>query len=100
MIRRPPISPLFHQTTPVLSFFQRYGDPRDLHSFPTRRSSDLDIDIFRAELPMIFQAHPISGIGDGAYWNGVGALSRSEEHTYELQSLMHLVCRLLLCIRK
>src|SRR5438094_10236150 len=22
-------------------FFQRYGDPRDLHSFPTRRSSDL-----------------------------------------------------------
>src|SRR6266536_3959786 len=23
-------------------FFYGYGDPRDLHSFPTRRSSDLD----------------------------------------------------------
>src|SRR6185295_20357539 len=26
---------------PVLFFFERYGDHRDLHSFPTRRSSDL-----------------------------------------------------------
>src|SRR5690606_40505568 len=25
----------------LLSFFSSYGDPRDLHSFPTRRSSDL-----------------------------------------------------------
>src|SRR5438034_4462747 len=24
-------------------FFQQYGDNRDLHSFPTRRSSDLDL---------------------------------------------------------
>jgi len=29
-----------------------------------------DIDVFRAELPRIFQAHSIGGIGDGAYWNG------------------------------
>src|SRR5690606_42037795 len=26
-------------------FFYCYGDPRDLHSFPTRRSSDLNRDI-------------------------------------------------------
>src|SRR5699024_12130661 len=25
-------------------FFSRYGHPRDLHSFPTRRSSDLRLD--------------------------------------------------------
>lgn len=34
-----------------------------------------DIDVFRAELPRIFQAHPIGGFGDGAYWNGAGAFS-------------------------
>jgi hypothetical protein len=39
-----------------------------------------DIDIFRAELPMIFQAHSIGGIGDGAYWNGAGALSAVKGH--------------------
>src|SRR5688572_30886544 len=26
----------------ILFFFSRYGDHQDLHSFPTRRSSDLD----------------------------------------------------------
>ena len=39
-----------------------------------------DIDVFRAELPRIFQAHPIGGIGDGAYWNGAGALSAVKGH--------------------
>src|SRR3954466_745004 len=37
MIRRPPRSTLFPYTT----LFRSYGDHRDLHSFPTRRSSDL-----------------------------------------------------------
>jgi len=40
-----------------------------------------DIDIFRAELPRIFQAHVISGIGDAAYWNGAGALSAVKGHS-------------------
>src|SRR5438034_5152343 len=30
-----------HTFTPSLSLFSSYGDLRDLHSFPTRRSSDL-----------------------------------------------------------
>src|SRR3954467_12508009 len=37
MIRRPPRSTLFPYTT----LFRSYGDHRDRHSFPTRRSSDL-----------------------------------------------------------
>src|SRR3954462_15608283 len=37
MIRRPPRSTLFPYTT----LFRSYGDHRDLHSLPTRRSSDL-----------------------------------------------------------
>jgi hypothetical protein len=39
-----------------------------------------DIDVFRQELPRIFGAHPIGGIGDGAYWNGAGALSAVKGH--------------------
>src|SRR5262245_63798885 len=33
------------------SFFYRYGAHRDLHSFPTRRSSDLELDGFLATKP-------------------------------------------------
>src|ERR1039458_6813313 len=34
--------------------------------------------------------------GGNVYYNGARPYSRSEEHTSELQSLRHLVCRLLL----
>src|SRR6478609_4901833 len=77
---------------PVRIFsFSCYGDHRDLHSFPTRRSSDLTHDDTeglaeasrRGEIPMTKGL--LRGIED-----------RSEEHTSELQSLAYLVCRLLL----
>src|SRR5688500_19840336 len=67
----------------ILSFFfvYCYGIHRDLHSFPTRRSSDLG--------------------RDGSFsWKGwlvhLPQAPRSEEHTSELQSPCNLVCRLLL----
>src|SRR5947208_7081475 len=73
--------------TPIYFFFYGYGDHRDLHSFPTRRSSDLSCgcprDPFGA--PPARQAAPCGHPHD-----------RSEEHTSELQSPDHLVCRLLL----
>src|SRR5205809_5605728 len=67
-------------------FFYCYGDHRDLHSFPTRRSSDLqDHEIlFKAVLVATRATEP-----------SIEAV-RSEEHTSELQSRLHLVCRLLL----
>jgi hypothetical protein len=40
-----------------------------------------DIDVFRAELPRIFQAHSIGGFGDAAYWNGAGAFSAVKGHS-------------------
>src|SRR3712207_8190989 len=40
MIRRPPRSTLLPYTT-LFRFFEGHGDHRDLHSCPTRRSSDL-----------------------------------------------------------
>src|SRR5207253_9061791 len=67
-----------------------YAHHRDLHSFPTRRSSDLGA--------ASRHIRPRS-----KHWRREGAASslrqcfeRSEEHTSELQSRGHLVCRLLL----
>src|SRR5437762_8797249 len=65
-------------------FFFWHGDLGDLHSFPTRRSSDLSVR--RAGRPARRRAAP----------RGADLRPRSEEHTSELQSPMYLVCRLLL----
>src|SRR5690242_21010931 len=57
---------------------------RNLHSFPTRRSSDLHGKLFAG-------LHIISLDDNDEYES-----ERSEEHTSELQSHVNLVCRLLL----
>src|SRR5437588_4494013 len=72
-------------------FFVGYGDHRALHSFPTRRPSDLDG--VRADRRIPGRALP----GEDSLHVDVAALPyRSEEHTSELQSHSDLVCRLLL----
>src|SRR5688500_19156373 len=84
--RRLPSSPVV-----TLFSFQRAGAPRDLHSFPTRRSSDLleELDE-RALLGLRRLGVGVDRVAD------VEAVVRSEEHTSELQSPCNLVCRLLL----
>src|SRR5207253_7511043 len=42
------------------------------------------------------RAYVLTVLGYAAYTFAIGALARSEEHTSELQSRGHLVCRLLL----
>src|SRR5205809_4327584 len=86
---------------------------RDLHSFPTRRSSDLAPLAQRAQARLQrrllvphdahVQARALSLPQDGLEQlerRRVGVVvrrqARSEEHTSELQSRLHLVCRLLL----
>src|SRR5688500_20119137 len=70
-------------------FFYCSGDPRHLHSFPTRRSSDLPRP-----------ARSWSKLAAPSRTSRTCARSkestRSEEHTSELQSPCNLVCRLLL----
>lgn len=39
-----------------------------------------DIDIFRPEIPRIAFAHPIAGVGDGAFWNEAGGFSAVKGH--------------------
>src|SRR5690606_41473438 len=76
-----------------------YADHRALHSFPTRRSSDLSLWRTRFESdPGVVGRTVRLGAADativGVMPEGFG--HRSEEHTSELQSRENLVCRLLL----
>src|SRR5439155_19874889 len=104
----------------ITLFFLSYSDHRDLHSFPTRRSSDLRgtearRPRYRARglqarapafilIPLSPSRSPrgggsrttISGGAECAHCFARHSSSRSEEHTSELQSRGHLVCRLLL----
>src|SRR2546422_6747042 len=78
MIRRPPRSTLFPYTT----LFRSPGNARTVRSVWLRRNS-------------------ASRRADTLDWpsmdyTGAPAGKRSEEHTSELQSRLHLVCRLLL----
>src|SRR5207249_11526322 len=100
-------------------FFHSYVDLRALHSFPTRRSSDLlglllaasihSLENFAGVMnfvvfPMLFLSgalYPVRRLGPAlhalVYLNPLAyGVDRSEEHTSELQSRFDLVCRLLL----
>src|SRR5439155_22085322 len=90
--------------------------PRCLHSFPTRRSSDLEAVVTGCAVggvarvgspPMITVRVFRDGVADGGTIEPDAIAEclakddafvwfRSEEHTSELQSRGHLVCRLLL----
>ena len=39
-----------------------------------------NIDVFRQEVSRIALAHPMAGVGDGAYWNQAGAVSAVKGH--------------------
>src|SRR5258705_5067201 len=81
MIRRPPRSTLFPYTTLFRSLHERFAVDR---SADRMRGEEKPLGDFL--LPV---AHDVQD-GNTAF------SQRSEEHTSELQSLRHLVCRLLL----
>src|SRR5262245_64327104 len=84
VIRRPPRSTLFPYTTLFRSDPDRgAGDPRGADGGRRQPRAGFDPEHRRAP------AHPGAGRDEGDR-------GRSEEHTSELQSLRHLVCRLLL----
>src|SRR5699024_12283660 len=95
---------MFHITLffPPYLFFYCYRDHPDLHSFPTRRSSDLLEESTGATALFatscagdINTGHALDGRPDDPH-RRTFARCRSEEHTSELQSRFDLVCRLLL----
>src|SRR5438094_3674558 len=74
-------------------FFYCFADHRDLHSFPTRRSSDLSSRCdWRGETARL----PTTRLPTSGSPRGAASPKRSEEHTSELQSPYDIVCRLLL----
>src|SRR5690606_41835292 len=99
---QPPVSSLFF-------FSSCYGAHRDLHSFPTRRSSDLSNALYVAynaarafvsqdesrSVPVHLRNAPTRLMKELGYGHAY-RYARSEEHTSELQSRENLVCRLLL----
>src|SRR5262249_62248154 len=96
-------SPLLHSPPPPLFFHYCSRAHRDLHSFPTRRSSDLRAPLHPARRDR--PDHRAGHRGRPAQREAERLLQgqrrrhrilRSEEHTSELQSLTNLVCRLLL----
>src|SRR5205823_14991867 len=103
--------------------FKRHVDHLDLHSFPTRRSSDLSTPLpawalrpctlalpyaelllsvlfllgLRLRFALIAAGLVIVSLDVGLMLQlKHDVVARSEEHTSELQSLAYLVCRLLL----
>src|SRR5437764_9022435 len=80
MIRRPPRSTLFPYTTLFRSHFEK-DQPRCLNS---RRYGNEKVD------------KSCNSCCRGRGFRRLVCISRSEEHTSELQSPMYLVCRLLL----
>src|SRR5439155_22398878 len=104
-------SPPFSHHDVLLCFFYCYADHRHLHSFPTRRSSDLGscrivemncnfccIPFDSSSMRRSRQAARPSRSSHAVALARAEATAwlRSEEHTSELQSRGHLVCRLLL----
>src|SRR2546422_3556538 len=85
MIRRPPRSTLFPYTTLFRSMLKVLGIPRTVLPAVVPSSGVLGETVDLGWLP---RGVPISGMA--------GDQQRSEEHTSELQSRLHLVCRLLL----
>src|SRR2546422_10840218 len=81
MIRRPPRSTLFPYTTLFRSGFQSGGLESGGHERPGESGRDRQPAAHGRRQSGLAQATPHS---------------RSEEHTSELQSRLHLVCRLLL----
>src|SRR5207249_12289269 len=100
------------RTAPDHFFSSYYRAPRHLHSFPTRRSSDLARPVLR-KAEGVQAADHVERVLEGGRAKRANAARlrhrlslrqgaegasepRSEEHTSELQSRFDLVCRLLL----
>src|SRR2546429_8228433 len=102
MIRRPPRSTLFPYTTLFRSFNVDFAPALDL-AFEASRSVMSSRAVSADPKQVVIYAREfLRGLGDagvvgcGKHFPGLGEanLDRSEEHTSELQSRLHLVCRL------
>src|SRR3712207_8371434 len=98
MIRRPPRSTLFPYTTLFRSLIER----ADLGLTLVHLEGEIvkgDLKRIQALVPKAMSSNPGGQVFISLH-SGGGRASRSEEHTFELQSRQYLVCRLLLVNKK
>src|SRR2546422_6467655 len=95
MIRRPPRSTLFPYTT---LFRSQSHFPHDVEGSVVRSAENLCfVEAVPASASLIDQGRPeCPRPGNRDVLGASDVVARSEEHTSELQSRLHLVCRLLL----
>src|SRR2546422_2980467 len=91
MIRRPPRSTLFPYTTLFRSDAEHGDDVARL-----RRVDVVHLVSMHAHQARYLHLLAVAGIDDEVALGDLALVHRSEEHTSELQSRLHLVCRLLL----
>src|SRR2546429_3635270 len=93
MIRRPPRSTLFPYTTLFRSFHIREvtDDLADRRRQRTHQRRDHDDVVPARQVRFVEEVDDLDAVAAGE----VAVAQRSEEHTSELQSPLHLVCRLL-----
>src|SRR3989442_8662631 len=96
MIRRPPRSTLFPYTTLFRSDFE--GGRRVVQARGQHGGVREMVGVLVAECGAPFEAlvEARAGLDEGLERSAALGYERSEEHTSELQSRPHLVCRLLL----
>src|SRR2546422_5810298 len=91
MIRRPPRSTLFPYTTLFRSHAEGVAGASNNHSLQQDHPDDPPVGHTDS-----LQGAKLLQVLDGEDVEGLPGHDRSEEHTSELQSRLHLVCRLLL----
>src|SRR2546429_4151343 len=100
MIRRPPRSTLFPYTTLFRSFYSDCAagtlPPVSFVDPEFGAASDVGGPIAGAHIPGVSSGANMGSTEGGDEENPQDITLRSEEHTSELQSRLHLVCRLLL----
>src|SRR5256884_5359819 len=94
MIRRPPRSTLFPYTT----LFRSPGNAVSSVMVDNEAGGRLALEHLHqlGHHKIAFIRGPKMLIDSAPRWKGIQKFARSEEHTSELQSRLHLVCRLLL----
>src|SRR3712207_9389639 len=102
MIRRPPRSTLFPYTTLFRSELAGKGEATLLAERPTPEGGEGEVTLYQAvpkgrHMDLVVEKTTEIGVAcivPLVTERGVVRLSRSEEHTSELQSRQYLVCRL------
>src|SRR5437660_12100150 len=83
--------PTLSSSLPLFFFFYCYGAPRDLHSFPTRRSSDLALHYRQITRPVIRNPP----IGDRA-----AGIDRLDRKSTRLNSSHVAISYAVFCLKK